>query len=174
MKDEQIQRFGTVLFDITVENRIFSLPFHVVRQEDIEPRYDGIIGNNILSASKSIIDLDAMTVTWKDQNIVIPTFNSPIPNSQVRTIIAKDTRSKTLIQNLRLAHLEVSAKKSLVDLLLHFKNDFHLPGDKLISNVKAEHAINTTTQIPIYIKNYRLPEFHKIELEKQIIALLDQ
>lgn len=83
-------------------------------------------------------------------------------------------RLHTLMENLRLNHLNDEEKQSITDLAIEFNHLFFLPGDKLKHTQLVSHTIPTTDDIPIHTKQYRYPQIHKEEINTQVNKLLDQ
>ncbi len=55
-----------------------------------------------------------------------------------------------------------------------FNDLFFLPGDKITTSIQQFHEIHTKTEKPIFVKNYRFPEVHKKEVERQVNDMLSQ
>lgn len=85
-------------------------------------------------------------------------------------------RIRKLNDALRLSHIK-EGREEIRNICNEYHDIFKLEGDKLTSTKGIQHTIPTPT-IPrgkaITLKNYRLPEKHKIEVEKQINDMLDQ
>ena len=84
-----------------------------------------------------------------------------------------DKRSHHVLSALRLEHLNPENKEKLQSLIIEFAHDFFLKSDPLPSlQSKFQHEIHTTTDVPIFVKNYRFPFIHKPEVEKQTQTFL--
>ena len=71
----------------------------------------------------------------------------------------KEQRHELLDKNLRIDHI-IEGKESLRSLCNQYRDIFHLPGDKPTETKGATHVIptpNITPELPIHLKNYRLP-----------------
>lgn len=83
-------------------------------------------------------------------------------------------RNSILESNLRLSHLNLEEKESVLNLCREFNHIFHLPNDDLTYTDAIQCKIQTTTDIPIASKIYRLPKVHEEEVSKQINKMLKQ
>lgn len=84
-------------------------------------------------------------------------------------------RIELLYDNLRLQHIEEGAK-DIRDICSEFVDVFKLPGDKLTSTTAAKHYIPTPSipkGRPITLKNYRLPQAHQEEIQRQVEQMLN-
>lgn len=66
-----------------------------------------------------------------------------------------------------------SVKKDLVQLCEKFSDVFALESDKMSVNNFYSQKLRITDNEPIYVKNYRLPQTHKAEINRQVNKLLD-
>jgi hypothetical protein len=85
-------------------------------------------------------------------------------------------RNALLKENLRLNHIKEGAE-DIRKICQEYAEIFRLPGDKLTATTAAQHSIPTPS-IPegrcITLKNYRLAEAHKDEIDKQVVQMLDE
>lgn len=91
------------------------------------------------------------------------------------TIMSQGDRLKLLQESLRLGHV-TEGRQKIIDICYEFNDIFRLPGDKLTAVSATTHKIPTPT-IPkgraITLKNYRLAEAHKDEIDRQIKQMLE-
>lgn len=87
---------------------------------------------------------------------------------------ANSDRLNKITKALRTDHLNTEERESLISICHEFNNVFHLEDDTLTHVEGVMHAIPTTTQAPINTKNYRYPESHKHEVNRQITDMLEQ
>jgi len=84
-------------------------------------------------------------------------------------------RIQILQAQLRLAHAK-EGEQEIRQICAEYVDVFKLPGDKLTATSAIEHYIPTST-IPINrsitLRNYRIPEHHQKEVDKQIQQMLD-
>lgn len=83
-------------------------------------------------------------------------------------------RLDILKENLRLDHLNEEEKQSIIDLTTQYNHLFFLPGDDLGHTHLVSHTIPTSDNIPTHTKQYRYPQVHRNEIQKQVNKLLDQ
>jgi hypothetical protein len=103
-----------------------------------------------------------------------PILSKPPRMEKVRQ--ENEKRSALLNENLRLSHIKEGAE-DIRKICQEYIEVFRLPGDKLTATTAAQHSIPTPS-IPegrcINLKNYRLAEAHKDEIDKQVAQMLDQ
>lgn len=64
------------------------------------------------------------------------------------------------------------AMTELLELCMEFSDVFHVEGDIPTTNNFYEQKLTVKDEIPVYIKNYRLPHVQKDEINKQVRKLL--
>lgn len=64
------------------------------------------------------------------------------------------------------------APPQLLDLCMQFAHIFSMPGDKATVNNFYEQSLKLKDETPVYVKNYRLPQSQKSEIENQVKSLL--
>lgn len=137
-----------------------------------------IENNAIYKKSDNFIPVVMTNPTNIDQKVIV----SSTPLTAIKTQIYHHIfalsgiqRTKTLTSMIRLDHLENHEKMETLTLIHKYQNLFFLPGDTLQAEITSEHRINTPSNAqPIYTKNYRFPEIHKKEVEKQMTDLKRQ
>lgn len=82
-------------------------------------------------------------------------------------------RQKELLDNLQLHHCDPKLKNELENLCCQFSDIFALENDQLTTNNFYDQQIHLNTPTPVYIKNYRIPEAQKEEMNLQINKMLD-
>jgi hypothetical protein len=84
-------------------------------------------------------------------------------------------RNKILQAQLRLAHIK-EGEEQIRQIYAEYVDVFKLPGDKLTSTSAIKHYLPTPS-IPanraITLRNYRLPEHYRYEVETQIQTMLE-
>ncbi|KAL0128587.1 hypothetical protein PUN28_003742 [Cardiocondyla obscurior] len=73
---------------------------------------------------------------------------------------------------LRLDHVSVSEKENVTNLIKSSQDRFHIPGEMLTFTQVLQHQIPTTDDQPINTRQYRFPQKHKEEINKQVDELL--
>lgn len=64
-------------------------------------------------------------------------------------------------------------RDKLVELCMKYSDIFHVQGDKPTVNNFYEHKLNFSNNEPVYTRNHRLPQFKKIEMNRQVEDLLE-
>ena len=72
-----------------------------------------------------------------------------------------------------LKHLNEQEKKNIINLISNSQDRFHIPGEKLTATNVLQHQIPTTDDRPINTRQYRFPQLHKEETNKQVEKLLE-
>lgn len=127
---------------------------------------NGRIPIKILNTRDKEIKLNYFNLNLKKlDDYFICTFDKPIMNSD---------RVKKLFSLLNLAGLNTEEQKSIENICAKFPDIFHLPGDKLLTTPIYEQSIDLKPNtVPIYTKQYRLPNSQKLEIDKQIQNMLN-
>ncbi|XP_025161592.1 uncharacterized protein LOC112590101, partial [Harpegnathos saltator] len=69
-------------------------------------------------------------------------------------------------------HLNKNEIRSIIALIQSYQDCFYLPGEQLTSTHVLQHRIPTIDEYPINTKQYRFPQTHKQEIDKQVQELL--
>jgi len=85
----------------------------------------------------------------------------------------KKIRLTEITELLRLEHLDTQEKKSVINLIPDSQDRFHIPGEKLRATHVLQHQILTTDNRSINTRQYRFPQIHKEEINKQVEELLE-
>lgn len=131
---------------------------------------NGKANTTILNTSEEELIIDKISVELEPFDPLIASVFSISPPFTAN----HNERLKILHENLRLDHLNMEEKNSIVDLCNSYHDIFHLPGDSLQTTSILKHQIKVTTETPITTKIYRFPEVYKKEVDKQISELLNQ
>lgn len=86
----------------------------------------------------------------------------------------REERVGEIINLLRHDHLNLEEKEHVFNLVQNHACRFFIPGDTLSSTGVMKHAIRTTDDFPINVKQYRFPPIHKEEINKQVTELLQK
>lgn len=81
-------------------------------------------------------------------------------------------RVDIILTALKLSHIENDARTKLIRLIEHFNKIFFIEGDLLTKTNLIEHNIVTKDEKPIFVRQYRIPEYLREELEKQVDEML--
>ena len=94
------------------------------------------------------------------ENYNIYTFNKP----------TQTDRDQTCVSELNLKDIPTYAKDKLTKLCKKYNDIFALQNDMLTANNFYKQKIQLNDQTPVYIKNYRMPEVHRTEMDNHVIA----
>ncbi|KAJ4442325.1 hypothetical protein ANN_03911 [Periplaneta americana] len=98
------------------------------------------------------------------------------PSLKTQELHLTPDRKQILLSKLRLSHIQ-EGREELRDLCYEFHDIFRLPGDTLNETRGIQHRIPTPS-IPqgraITLKNYRIPEHRKSEVDKQVTQMKEQ
>lgn len=75
---------------------------------------------------------------------------------------------------MRLDHLDILEKNSVIDIVVRHSDRFYIPGEYLGKTNVINHTIITTDETPVHIKQYRFPPVHREEINKQVSELLQK
>ena len=145
------------------------------------------VGEGIVTSENNKCNI--MAINTKDEDVVIeidpremipfeyatqefdPDTESEKENNRypMNTREAKIEALKNLI---RMNHLNVEEKQSIIDLLHDYSDIFLTPGDRLPCTGKVEHEIVTENSVPIHVKQYRHPPIHKEVIQENVAKKL--
>jgi len=74
----------------------------------------------------------------------------------------KKDKLTEITELLRLEHLDIQEKESVINLISDSQDRFHIPGEKLTATHVLQHQIPTTDDWPIIIQQYRFPQIHNV------------
>lgn len=89
--------------------------------------------------------------------------------SNSREITNKRERMEYLLNKFDLSHLNNELKNKIADICYEFSDAFYIEGDVLkptnayIHSIKLKHNVDV-----VHVKQYRIPENHKPEIERQV------
>jgi len=86
---------------------------------------------------------------------------------------SKKDRLTEITELLRLEHLNTQEKKNVINFISDSQDRFHIPGEKLTATHVLQHQIPTTDDRSINTRQYRFPQIHKEEINKQVEELLE-
>lgn len=144
------------------------------------------VAKGIFIAS-SIIDKDTPVVKLMNINnkpVVLKNINckyEPLSSFEIPKInkgISKNGKSEKLIYLEKLLiennpHIKCTIKDKFLKLLCEYSDVFALENEKLSTNNFYKQKLRVQDDIPIYVKNYRLPHSQKVEINDQIKKLVE-
>lgn len=119
----------------------------------------------VLNANEcvTVINTDKIkSSSLEDFHVIQPEKNNEI--SMQRSFKLQKTLRKRVPEFMR---------DKLIDLCMNFSDIFHIEGDKPTVNNFYEHKLNFSSNEPVYTRNHRLPQFKKIEINRQVKQLLE-
>lgn len=90
-----------------------------------------------------------------------------------------NTKNKSRWENLKNeikldTNLNIESKKELNKIISKYEDIFYLEGDRLSCADVVKHCIQLTTDKPIFVRQYPLPQIHREEINKQVNKLLEE
>ncbi|CAL1680952.1 unnamed protein product [Lasius platythorax] len=85
-----------------------------------------------------------------------------------------EDRISEILRLLRLDHLDILEKNSVIDIVVRHSDRFYIPGEYLGKTNVINHKIITADETPVHIKQYRFPPVHREEINKQVSELLQK
>ena len=136
-----------------------------------EKSFDCIIGVNILHRFGANIDFKNNMLTLNNCKIPLDNNIFYLKFDQIHTL----TKSNWPIEANKLSNnLNNEEGKLLKSFLNKNKNTFYIDGQNLSHTNCVKHKIVTTSNVPIYCKNFRHPQSLEQEIDKQIDEMLQQ
>lgn len=142
------------------------------------------LGNAVVSNRDGVAHLYVINSSDEDVELAIPTVkiypftefkNQEIDANNVEEgPISDKTRVDKILRLLRLDHLNTEEKTSVTRLVTNYAERFHLPGEPLGATSMSKHRIFTTDDRPINVKQYRYPQIHKEEIQRQVDEMLEK
>lgn len=113
---------------------------------------------NINEEEKEIPDNPLQFETLVDYNIITLNNYKPTRRDELLKLLAKK--------------FPKIAQDNLTELCTEYEDIFALPTDKVTANNFYKQKLRIKDEVPVYIKNYRIPQTHKSEINKQVTELL--
>lgn len=83
-----------------------------------------------------------------------------------------ENRAEYLMQNINLSHCKEEEIKMMKQIFKQYNNAFQIEGDTFEHTNISKHEINLKPNAsPIHIRQFRIPEHHKAEIQKQLDEL---
>lgn len=150
-------------FEILHSN--IPLTFHMY---DFHSEFDILLGLDNLRKLKVKFDFIEDVLTTKKRNFKIHYFNTKSKECSINNLNIDFSK-------FRLDHLNNEKKFGLTKLIKKFPNIVYSENMPLTFTNQIKHTIRTINDTPVqYTKQFRLPEVHRSELERQVNSLLEQ
>lgn len=144
----------------------------LVPNQEIAP---GIFVSNTI-ACKRCTYVKILNTT--NQNILLEDYKisgeslEPYTILQIDPIKKCDERDKTILQKLE-SNCPLIFRQKLLNLCRNYTDVFAIETDKVTCNNFYKQKLKLKDDTPVYIKNYRLPQVYKPEIEKQINKMIE-
>lgn len=158
----------TISYSITLPTFLKPQKFYV---HNINTPFDGILGLDFLTNNKCALDFEFRCLFVNGEKF--PLFSIGDKKHDVYQIV-ECTKKHNICKTLKVNHLSPSVQNQITQLCLKYSDIFLGKDDPLTFSSKIKHSIRTTSENPIFTKNYRYPHVHKQEVKKQVKNLLDQ
>ena len=150
----------------------------------IELKPDVFISQGIYRAINGYSTVEITNYSESDENILLeeslqsteyqPEEYLELNNLHITPEEEKTTERKNIEHLLRTDHLNREEKNQLLKLCKRYNDIIYIEGEQLTFSNQIKHTINTTDDVPIYMKSYRYPYIHKQEVQDQISKMLEQ
>ncbi|XP_055840663.1 uncharacterized protein LOC129908283 [Episyrphus balteatus] len=150
----------------------------------IELKPDVFISQGIYRAINGYSTVEITNYSESDENILLeeslqsteyqPEEYLELNNLHITPEEDKTTERKNIEHLLRTDHLNREEKNQLLKLCKRYNDIIYIEGEQLTFSNQIKHTINTTDDVPIYMKSYRYPYIHKQEVQDQISKMLEQ
>lgn len=136
--------------------------------DDFPITTDGIIGCPFLEDEDALVDAKNRVIIFRKKK---PKFNEVL---NIKPYLPEHDRLKLLLENTRMDHIGNKDRQSIWQIISSYSDVYTLPGDPLPATNLTNHKITLTEDKVINQKQYRYPEVHKEEVEKQINDMLEK
>jgi Reverse transcriptase (RNA-dependent DNA polymerase)/RNase H-like domain found in reverse transcriptase len=118
-------------------------------------------------------------INTTEKTYVLENFKTdlePLSNFLIKQHIEpkpKLERSKKVLDSLNFQNVRSCIQENLMSLFRNFADIFHLDPEPITANNFYKQKITLTDDVPTYIKNYRLPQAHKEQINNEVKKLLE-
>ncbi|CAD6230785.1 GSCOCG00012199001-RA-CDS [Cotesia congregata] len=155
-----------------------NLPDGELGGEAVVKVEDGYATCMVINLNSNLVDIDIGPQAVEEFEFTHPSSDgdeSDDPSMENSNRITNpEKRIKILLQKIPLGHLNEEDKEQVQALIQNNHDVFHLPGDKLGCSKNFTCRIETTTNEPVRIKQYRFPPEHREEIARQVENLEKQ
>lgn len=145
---------------------------------DFDPKYCGLIGNDLLQLLQSKIDLQNKILVTKTTEIPLNihriSISRNLNNSHVTNYnnIDLDKELKKNIARIRTDHLNIEEKREIMKICYNYRDIFYCENLPLSFTHTVKHKLRLNDNSPIFTKNYRKPHSQLKEIQHQCEELL--
>lgn len=148
----------------------------VLISQEIKPGV--FLGNCVITPNLQFVNI--LNTKSNPEYIDLNIKPKTIPLSEFREIKTQkceqtQTRNNKLFNELNISNIDdnkISTK--IPDLCSKYNDIFALKGEALSANNFYRQTIKLDTDSPVYIKNYRIPEAHKAEIDTQVQKMVNE
>lgn len=147
--------------------------------EKQEIRRGVFIGNTISKPENGMVKVSVLNTNEKNIELGVEVENikyMPLSEFDIvddRELTRLDGGTNEIEGMIDLSLCNNEERKSILAICKEFGNIFYMPGEVLGCTNNVKHRIQVGTgQAPINVKPYRLPQTHKLEVDKQIREML--
>lgn len=142
----------------------------VISSKEVEP---GIFISGALVSRNNplirILNTTSKAVTIKEPRVAA----EPLTDFHILSTKFKDTeRTNKVLSKLKFDHIPTYARTQVKEVCKQFQDIFALDSEALSTNNFYEQHIELADNRPVYTKNYRIPEIHKHEINRQVELML--
>ena len=178
--DEQLSQINTeyCTSQKVIENFYDTNKIEILENQNIlERNFKELTTNHVFKiAYQETFDDLGLTLESKDLNLDLFELCHHFDNheySEVAKIFDISLENSSVIDRLRLEHLNDEEKENIKNLISKHEDRFLLKGQHLGAASTVMHKIVTIDEIPINIKQYKFPFSLKDEVNKQVEELLE-
>ncbi|XP_050315786.1 retrovirus-related Pol polyprotein from transposon 17.6 isoform X1 [Anthonomus grandis grandis] len=175
LNSENLEVYGINNISIKIKHSVNFSMFAKTQKfyiNNFNSPFDGILGLDFLKNNKCTLDFDSKSMLINNEKF--PLFSLGDKKEKPINHISHTTKIEYISEKIIVDHLSLELQRKIKDLCLRYHDIFLNKNEPLTFNNKIKHCIRTTTENPIYTKNYRYPHIHKEEVKTQIKKLLDQ
>ncbi|KMQ85713.1 hypothetical protein RF55_15566, partial [Lasius niger] len=174
VKDNKQNTSHITMEDLLKEAQKYNLNIENLNIKNSRSIPSSKISTSSLNKSQEIIDKFLRKRKSKNkekQRIDVANFD--LHNCLVVSEETKENRFTKIMELLRLEHLNKKEQENIIKLITNSQDRFHIPGENLTATHVLQHQISTTDDQPINTRQYRFPQIHKEEINKQVEELLE-
>lgn len=149
-----------------------NTPYDEVLVVNQEPRPGVIIGNTIVKSKRAfirVINTNTVAVSLKCIDIISENLDNYTTSPTQNCI---ETRKVEIMKTLSKSFPE-PFKKQMATLCIDYIDIFGLDTEPITANNFYTQKFKLKDKEPVYIKNYRIPHTHKVEVDTQVKKLIE-
>lgn len=162
-----LKSLGSTLIEFYVRDKIFKYRVQIM-DNDFPIAADGILGRDFLQEFGIVISYDDNTLIF-NENLYLPICQY-INQFQMyaNSSTSREDELMTILEN----KIPEPFKKEILKICMEYSDIFALDDEPVTTNNFYTQEIALTDRKPVYIKQYRIPEMQKPEIERQVRKML--